>query len=386
MTRLPTLFRDGFRVFFLFAGLAACGFLAAWLGVLWTGDWPDGPVGASSWHAHEMLFGMIAAAIAGFLLTAVPNWTGVRAVSGWPLVGLGGLWLAARVALFPWTGAPLMLATALDVAFFPALGWMLAGPLLRAGKARNSAFLLLLGLLAAANLLIHLEWLGLVEDGADRGLALGLGVVTMMVTVIGGRILPAFTRNALGRAGGDIRSRPWVERATLAVTALSVPLGMIEAGGALFGGVALAAAALHALRLVGWRGWRAWRSPILWVLHLGYAWLPLAFLLKALHALAGIPAAAGTHALTAGACATLILAVMSRASLGHSGRPIVAAPLTVAAYALLTLAAALRVAAPLLPVDGVWPSLQGAGLVWVAAFALYLWVYTPILLSPRASA
>ncbi len=383
MTRTPILFHYGFRPFFLLSGLAACGLLAAWLGVLLTGEWPDGPMGASGWHAHEMLFGMIAAAIAGFLLTAVPSWTGTRAASGWPLIGLSGLWLAGRVALFPWTGAPPLLAALLDLAFFPALAVVLAGPLMRAGKARNSAFLLLLALLFTANLLIHLEWLEWVEDGVDLGLTLGLGVVLMMVTVIGGRILPAFTRNGLGRNGGDVASWPWVERATLGLTVALIPAGMFDADGGAFGGLALAAALAHALRLVGWRGWRAWRQPILWALHLGYLWIPVALLLKALHALAGIPAAAGVHALTIGAFATLILAVMTRAALGHTGRRVVAAPLTVMAYALLTLAAVARTASPLLPVDWVWPSLQGAGLAWLAAFALYLLAYAPILLAPR---
>lgn len=380
---LPVLFQYGFRPFFLLSGVAACGLIAAWLGVLITGDWPDGPIGASAWHGHEMLFGTIVAAIAGFLLTAVPSWTGTKALSGLPLIALTGLWLAGRLAVFPWSGVPEPLAALLDVAFLPALGAALAGPLFAAGKARNSAFLVLLGLLTLANLLIHLEWLGLVEDGIGPGITLGLGVVLMMVTVIGGRILPAFTRNGLGAQGALVRSCPRLEKATLASTAALVVAELFLTDGLVVGGLALAAAVAHGVRLAGWQGWRAWRSPILWVLHLGYLWVPVGLALTALHHLAGIPAASGVHALTAGAFATLILAVMSRASLGHTGRALVASPATVAAYVLLTLAAVARTASPLLPVEWVWPALQGAGLAWVVAFALYLAAYAPVLLAPR---
>ncbi|PWC34099.1 NnrS family protein [Azospirillum sp. TSO35-2] len=380
---VPILFRYGFRCFFLFSGLAAVGLLAAWLGVLLTGAWPDGPIGASVWHAHEMLFGMVVAAVAGFLLTAVPSWTGTKALSGMPLVLLSALWLAGRVAVFPWTGVPEPVAAVLDLAFLPALGVALARPLIAAGKWRNSAFLVLLALLTTANLLIHLEWLG-VADGVDAGFALGLGVVLMMVTVIGGRILPAFTRNGLGAAGRTVTSWPLVERATLLSTLALIPAAMIAPDSAVTGAVALVAAAAHAVRLAGWQGWRAWRSPILWILHVGYLWIPVALVLRALHALVDIPAAAGTHALTVGAFATLILAVMSRASLGHTGRPLLVSKATVAAYVLLTVAAAARTASPLLPVDWVWPALQGAGYAWVAAFILFLVAYAPVLLSPRA--
>ncbi|MBP2228858.1 uncharacterized protein involved in response to NO [Azospirillum agricola] len=382
--RTPVLFRYGFRPFFLLSGIAACGLIAAWVAVLITGAWPAGPAGAAAWHGHEMLFGTIVAAVAGFLLTAVPSWTGTKALSGAPLAGLTVLWLAGRFVVFPWSGVPQPLAALVDLAFLPALGVALARPLLAAGKLRNSAFLVLLALLTLANLLIHLEWLGVVADGIQPGVTLGLGIVLMMVTVIGGRILPAFTRNGLGAQGHRVRSWPWVERVVLASTLLLVLAEPFVPGGAALGLLMLAAALAHAVRLAGWQGWRAWRSPILWVLHLGYLWIPAGLTLKALHHLTDIPAAAGLHALTAGAFATLILAVMSRASLGHTGRPLVASSVTVAAYLLLTVAALARTASPLLPVEWLWPALQGAGLAWVAAFALYLVAYAPVLLRPRA--
>ncbi|MBK1838216.1 NnrS family protein [Azospirillum sp. YIM B02556] len=381
---IPILFQYGFRFFFLFSGVAAVGLLGAWLGVLVTGEWPDHAVGASAWHAHEMLFGTVVAAVAGFLLTAVPSWTGTKAVSGAPLMALAALWIAGRVAVFPWTGMPEPVAAVIDLAFLPGLGVALARPLVAAGKWRNSAFLILIALLTAGNLLIHLEWLDLLDGGAEAGFALGLGIVLMMVTVIGGRILPAFTRNGLGKAGLGVRSWPMVERPVLVLTLTLVPATMAAPDSVVTGLIALAAAVAHTVRLAGWQGWKAWRSPILWILHVGYLWVPMALLLRGLHALAGLPAAAGTHALTVGAFATLILAVMSRASLGHTGRPLVVSRSTVAAYVLLTVAAVARTASPLLPVEWVWSALQCSGYAWVAAFTLYLVAYAPVLLSPRA--
>ncbi|BAI76101.1 nnrS protein (plasmid) [Azospirillum sp. B510] len=381
---IPILFQYGFRFFFLASGVAAVGLLAAWLGVLVTGEWPDHAPGAGAWHAHEMLFGMVVAAVAGFLLTAVPSWTGTKAVAGAPLMALAALWVAGRVAVFPWTGMPEPVAAVIDLAFLPGLGVALARPLVAAGKWRNSAFLILLALMTVANLLIHLDWLELLDGGTEAGLALGLGIVLMMVTVIGGRILPAFTRNGLGKAGLALRSWPLVERSTLALTLLLVPATMLAPDSVVTGLIALAAAVAHAVRLAGWRGWKVWRSPILWILHVGYLWVPVALGLRGLQALAGLPAAAGIHALTVGAFATLILAVMSRASLGHTGRPLVVSRLTVAAYALLTVAAVARTASPLLPVEWVWAALQWSGYAWVAAFTLYLAAYAPILLAPRA--
>ena len=146
---IPILFQYGFRFFFLFSGVAAVGLLGAWLGVLVTGEWPEHAVGASAWHAHEMLFGTVVAAIAGFLLTAVPSWTGTKAVAGAPLMALAALWIAGRVAVFPWTGMPEPVAAVIDIAFLPGLGLALARPLVAAGKWRNSAFLILIGLLAS---------------------------------------------------------------------------------------------------------------------------------------------------------------------------------------------------------------------------------------------
>lgn len=383
----PLIFAYGFRPFFLLSGVAALSLLVGWIVVLATGAWPDTGIPAVSWHAHEMLFAFVSAAVAGFLLTAVPSWTGTKALSGWPLAVLVGLWLAGRLALLPVSGVPLPLATLLDLAFFPALGVALAGPLFKAGKLRNTAFLILLGLMTGANLLFHLDWLGLLSGGTEYGEALALGVVLMMVTVIGGRIIPAFTRNALRARNVDspVDSPALLEKVTLVSTLLMIPADLALPGSVVAGLLALVAAVAHALRQSHWQPLKTLGQPILWVLHVGYVWVPVALACKAAHLLLGIGAESGwMHALTAGAFSTMILAVMTRATLGHTGRALVVTRPTVAAYILLTVAAALRVAAPDLPGGLYMTALQGAGAAWIGAFVLYLWVYAPILLSPRA--
>ncbi|MGQ9365884.1 NnrS family protein [Azospirillum sp. A39] len=377
----------GFRPFFLFAGVAAAALVALWLLVLIGGAWPDGAVGPVQWHAHEMLYAFVAAAVAGFLLTAVPNWTGTAALTGRPLGALVGLYLAGRLVLVPGAGVPPLPAALVDLAFLPALGGALAGPLVRAGKGRNTAFLGLLGLLFTGNLLFHLEWLGIAGDGVRLGQTLAIGTVVMMIAVIGGRIVPAFTRNALAQRGVavDVTPLPWLERTTLAATLLLIPAELALPGSAAVGALALLAAAAHAARLARWHGPKTLDQPLVWVLHAGYAWLPVGLALKAATALgAPVSDGAGIHALTAGTFATMILAVMTRASLGHSGRPLAVGAAVASTYRLVLAAAALRVLAAEAPGGLYWPLLEAAGAAWLAAFTLYLAVYAPILLTPRA--
>lgn len=380
------VFGYGFRPFFLFAGLSAPALVVVWLAVL-TGIVPlPGDVAAVSWHAHEMLFGFVIAAVAGFLLTAVPNWTGSKGLSGWPLAGLFALWVAGRFASLPALAAE-PVAAIIDVAFLPVLGAVLAHPLVRARKWSNTAFLGLLALLAAGNLLVRLEWLGVAASSAAPGTALAIGVVLMMVTVIGGRIVPAFTRNTL-KARGDATVIPApsrIDAATVALTAAVVATEVLAPETVVAGGVALVAAAAHGARLARWRADRTLRDPLLWVLHLGYAWIVVALALKAAWLLGGaVGGTAWLHALTAGGFATMILGVMSRAALGHSGRPLVVPKATAVAFGVLTLAAAARVLAPLAVGIGYTDWLAVAGGMWTLAFGLFLIDYAPILLRPRA--
>jgi uncharacterized protein involved in response to NO len=380
---LPVL-AYGFRTFFLLAAAAAVGLVAIWLAVLLGMEWPDG-LPAVAWHAHEMLFGFVAAAVAGFLLTAVPSWTALPPVCGARLAFLALLWLMGRIASLPPLAAS-PLAAAIDIAFLPAVGTLLAAPLIAAGKARNTVFLALLLGLTFANLLMRLEWMGWAAGSASYGMTLAVGIVLLMVTVIGGRIVPAFTRNALRETRPDlvIAARPLLDRATILATLFMVALDLALPLSTLATLVTAAAALLHAVRLGGWKPAWTLSRPLLWVLHLGYAWIPIALALKTGAAL-GIAWGAGwLHALTIGVFATMILAVASRAALGHTGRPLIAPGPAVAAFALVSVTAVLRAALDSLPPAFYAAALYASGLAWIAAFLLWLWVYAPILVQARA--
>jgi uncharacterized protein involved in response to NO len=381
--RFP-VFAYGFRTFFPLAAAAAVVLVSAWLAGLLGIGWP-GDVPAVAWHAHEMLFGFVGAAVAGFLMTAVPSWTGMTPVAGARLALLALLWLLGRLAsLPPFAASPA--AAVLDIAFLPATGALLAGPLIAAGKLRNTAFLALLVGLALANLLIRLEWIGWAAGTAAYGTSLALGIVLVMVSVIGGRILPTFTQNALRESRPElaIPSRPRLDRATILATVLMVAMDLALPGGILAVLLTGAAALLHAVRLAGWHSARTLSRPLLWVLHLGYAWIPVALALKLAAAL-GLGWGAGwIHALTVGAFATMILAVSSRAALGHTGRPLVAPRAVVASFLLISAAALLRTVLDALPAGLYVPALLLSGLAWIGAFLLWLWAYAPILFRPRA--
>ncbi len=382
------LFAQGLRPFFLLAGLDAMFNVAAWLVFyLHPALWPDASLPAMYWHGHEMLFGFIGAAIGGFLLTAVPGWTGRASYAGAPLVLLSAVWLCGRLAMFPFAGFPPVAAAAADLAFFPALVFALAPPLIRARKIHNLPFVLLLSGLFAADLLFHLERLGLLPNGEMIGLGLAADIVIILIVVIGGRIVPAFTRAGLARRRQMIwfANRPWLERAAIA-SAVAVLIGdaampLSPANGV----IAFTAAALQAVRLCQWQGWRARREPLIWVLHLGYGWLVVGLLLKGFWLTLDAPfAAKWFHAIGIGAFATMILAVMTRASLGHTGRALAAPAPMVASYLLVTLAAAVRVFGPAIAPAQYDAVIELAAALWIGAFALFTAVYAPILALPRA--
>ncbi len=372
-------FALGFRPFFLSAGLYAVLMMVLWLLVL-RGGLSVGGLSPFVWHGHEMLFGFAIAVIAGFLLTAAQNWTGIPTPSGPPLAALFLLWLAGRlVFLFPLL-PPLMIA-AIDFAFLPVLAIALALPVLRAKQLHNYPFPIMLLVLAAANALVHAGSLGWIAAGGSLGLHLATYVIVMMMTVMGGRVIPSFTDNKL-----RTRARRWktieilVPVSTLAalIAALIAPFSIVTAL------LAALAAVVHAVRLAGWYTNKYWSVPLLWILHLGYAWIAVGFALLALSA-ASMGAAAGSalHAFTAGGIGVLTLGMMARVSLGHSGRMLESAPLMTWAFVAVNLAALIRVAQPLL-FPGLYASgMVIAGVLWVVAFGLFAAIYTPILLRPR---
>ena len=380
-----SLFAYGFRSNFFLAGLAGLLLVPLWaLSFVWGArlgsGWPP-----TLWHGHEMLFGFIASAIAGFLLTAVPSWTGQKGFAGPPLIVLAVLWLSARLLIASSGLWPPLLTAAMDLAFLPALAVLVAPPLLRE-RSRNTPLLLVLGLLWLTNLVFHFAVIRNNPPLAIRALIAGIDIVLILVTVIGGRIVPAFTTAALRQRGttGVVQSR-----AVLTVLAVAA-MGLVTVGDVFWperpiaGLIAGVAACIQALRLLQWGTFRTLRQPIVWVLHVGYAWLPVGLALKATALLTGSAFAAfWLHALTIGALTTMIMAVMTRASLGHTGRPLAVDPLITAAYLLLSAAAAIRVFGLSsfklnYPVVIVW-----SALFWTMAFAIFVGVYSPILWRPR---
>lgn len=381
------LFEYGFRPFFLFAGLYAAVGILGWIGV-WLGTWtPATPLALSEWHAREMVFGFGAAALAGFLLTAVPNWTAMGPIHGARLASLFGVWLAGRIMAWL-SGEETAIAFAVvDLAFLPALAAIVSPGIVRRNLRRNGAFVLMLAILTSANAATHAEALGADWASARWGIELGLGVLLVMISIIGGRIVPAFTVGGLRMAGQPmaIEPAPRLDIVAIAATASFVIAWAIGAGEPVIGVAAAVAAVAHCARLARWKGWRSFGTPLVWILHLAYSWLVIGFALVAAHGLgAPIAVSAGFHALGAGAVGTMILAVMSRAALGHTGRPLVADRVTVIAYYLVTAGVGLRVATALFPDLADLATIGLAGGLWAGGFAVFTARYFPILVGPRA--
>ena len=384
--RFPPVLGYGFRPFFLAAGLAALVLVPWWaasftLGVPLPTSWPP-----MLWHSHEMVFGFIAAAIAGFLLTAVPSWTGQKGFAGRPLLLLSALWVAARLMIASASYWPPVLTAAVDLTFLPSLAALIVRPLLRS-QNRNTPLLLVLGLLWVADLIFHVALIRHDPPLALHAILVAIDVVLVLVTVIGGRIVPAFTAAALRPMGlqGEVASRTFLTIAAVAGM-VGVTLGDVFAPeGHLAGVLAGIAAVIQAWRLTQWGAHKTLRQPIVWILHLAYLWLPVGLGLKAVALLNGAAFSAfWLHALSIGVLSTMILAVMTRASLGHTGRPLVVHPVTTASYFLLAGAALIRVFG-LATLKVSYPMVvAGAAFLWTAAFLLFVVVYAPILCRPRA--
>jgi uncharacterized protein involved in response to NO len=359
----PILLASGHRLFFLFAALYAALALPMWL-LAWRGFLPL----TSTWHGHEMIFGFAIAAIAGFLLAAVPKWTNSKPFQG-PLVALlVGLWLLGRVAMW------LPGLALLDLLFVPVLAAVLGRQILRAGNRRNYGVPVLLMALWGIDVLFQF-------GQPNLALRVATYLVTTLIALIAGRIVPTFTRNALKMAGDpqhECVTPRWLDMlavpTVLAVAVTELVAPMSQASGI----AALLAAMVLGARMLGWRTWQTRRLPIVWILHVGYAFVPVGLALKAVADLGGpIGTFAALHALTAGAIGVMILAVASRAALGHAGLPLQVSRPTIVAYVLVTLGAVLRVALA-------HPhAVLAAGILWSLGYAVFAVVYWPILTRPR---
>lgn len=374
----------GFRPFFLGAALWASIALALWIAMLTTGLALPSRFDPLTWHIHEMLFGFVLAAVAGFLLTAIPNWTGRRPVSGALLGLLSGLWLLGRIDALISSWLPAWLAVAADIAFPFALVSIVAREIIAANNRRNFPMIVPVTVLAIAELLMDLGFLGFGSLGG-YGWRLGLAAILIMISVVGGRIVPTFTRNWLVK---DERNRlppapGFVDRASLGVLHAAL-LGWVFYPAAWLTGLALlCGAALNLWRLTRWRAADTRAEPLLLVLHVGYAWLVLGVGALGLATLdAEIPLSAAIHALTVGAVGTMILGVMTRVTRGHTGRELSADRPTSLIYMLVVLAAAARIVAAFVTAARTdW--LLAAAALWIAAFGLFTLRYAPLLLRPR---
>jgi len=385
----PALLSYGFRPFFLLGAAQAAIVVALW--VPWYLGLVDVPslLPPVAWHVHSLLFGYVPAIIAGFLLTAVPNWTGRLPVAGWPLAGLVALWLAGQAATLASAHLGARLTAAVALAFLCSVIVVAGREIVKAGNWRNMPVLLIVILLTVAQALFHWE----VErfGRADLSQRLAIGAIITLIALIGGRIVPSFTTNWLKRANPGRLPSPLghfdmlVMAVGVAALAAWIASVRVVVPGWLGGALLMLAGLLHIARQARWAPERCWREPLLAILHVGYLFVGLGFLLAGLAELSQghVAASAGIHAWTTGAVGTMTLAVMTRASLGHTGRPLTASPMTVGIYAGVVLAAGLRIASALLP-EHTMVLLTAAGVAWVAAFAGFALAYGPLLAGPRA--
>ena len=375
----PPILSYGFRPFFLLAGIAALIDMIAWIGAL-SGLWfVGGTAGPIAWHAHEMLFGYATAAACGFVLTAVPNWTGRLPVSGSPLLVLVAIWLAGRLCMaVPWLlGEPI--SAIVDWLFLPALSFVVAREVIVGKNWQNLRVAGGLGFLAVLNGWFHLATL--LDWDIDTILRLTVSIYVMLISHIGGKIVPSFTRNFLAKRSAPLpRTWGWLDNGALLATLVCLlawsvlpdwwgllPLGLVAAG-------------LQTLRLAGWRGWSTFAEPLLAVLHVAYAFVPLGLIAVGLAAIGVLSPPSALHVLTVGAIGMMTVSVMTRASRGHTGRPLTASPATTTTYVCLFLAALARPAAEVFP-EAYHALLVISGAAWILAFGLFVAEHGPMLLS-----
>ena len=371
------LWNLGFRSFYLLASSFAALSILVWAG-RFAGLLPDAYLPTPAWHGHEMLYGYTMAVVAGFLFTAVRNWTGRPTPTGATLMALAALWLAGRVLVL----TPFAIAAAVVNAAFPiAVAVGIGIPIVRSRSRRNYFFVALMLLLGAAVLAFHLSHLGVLPWPARASLQVGLDVVLFVLAVMGGRVIPMFTGN--GIPGVHAVRHPVVEKLALGSVLALLAADVLQLPSAVGAAVVLGAAVAHAARLRLWQPWRTLRTPLVWVLHLAYLWIVVHLLLRGLAALGLVGDLLAVHALTVGAIGGMTVGMMTRTARGHTGRPLVADGFEVACYVLVALAAAIRVFGGMLLPGAYVATVVVSGLCWSAAFALYAVRYWPVLSRPR---
>ena len=370
------LWQLGFRPFYLLASVFSALSIGLW--ALQFSGWLGTPyLAGPMWHAHEMLFGFTLAVIVGFLFTAGRNWSGRPTPTGVPLMALAALWVAGRVLVltpFGWAAA------IVNVAFPLAAAIGLAIPFIAARNQRNYFFVALLLLMALAVLGVHLAQLGVTQLPGWVGIQVALDVVLFIMAVMAGRVVPMFT-NAI--AGASATKRPWLEKAALSTTLAVLLADVLQLQGAALVAIAGLCAVAHLARWMLWQPWKTLRTPLVWVLHVAYAWIPVHLLLRGLAELGMVSSSAAVHALTAGAIGGLIIGMMTRTALGHTGRLLKASRTDVMCYLLVLAAALIRVFVPLFMPAQLVPAVLISAALWSAGFALYAVTYWPVLTRVR---
>lgn len=379
----PMLFGYGFRPFFLAAGLWAALGILLWLPQYFGQITLPTHFSALDWHIHEMLYGYVAATIAGFLLTAIPNWTGRLPVNGWPLACLGLLWLAGRAAILLSASMGSFAAALVDLSFLITLAVVAAREIVAGENWRNLRVLVVLGVLIVGNLVFHAEVL--IKGSADYGNRIGIAAVVLLISLIGGRVVPSFTNNWLVRNNPGRLPAPFsrFDLATVLTSALALLVWIAAPVHPITGASLLVAGCLQSVRLARWAGDRTLADRLVLVLHVGYAFVPIGFLLISISTWsAAVPVSAGIHAWTVGAIGLMTLGIMTRATLGHTGNPLQAGRMTQVVYALILIAAVLRIVAAFV---GTREILELAGCAWLAGFVCFLLAYGPLLALRRPS-
>ena len=381
------LFALGFRPFFLFAGSSAVILILIWLSQLvpktvFVSYLPKVTVYYSSvgWHAHEMLFGYSVAVIAGFLLTAAGNWTGVKIIHGWRLILLSAVWLAGRISPLI-SDIPNWFVAVSDLMFIPLLAIVIAVPLIRAKQWNNVIFIPLLLLMALANLLVHLSALDVISLSSIVGSRVMLYLVILLIALMGGRVIPFFTER--GVTGATTRKWTWIERLS-PLSIICFALSDIFYGDrVLTAYLAIFAVVVHSSRLAGWYSSKIWKVPLVWVLQLAYAWIIVGFIIKSLSLLSLNETGLAYHAFTVGGIGIMTLGMMARVSLGHTGREMQTNHWMVLAFFLINLATILRVILPLFTQGSYMQFITIAGWLWLLAFMIFVVIYTPMWIRPR---
>lgn len=385
----PSFFEQGFRPFFFSASLFAAIAVPTWLAMYAMGYELPGVLSGLDWHTHEMVFGFFPAILTGFLLTASPNWTGRDPISGATLASLFGLWLAGRLVLA--FGGLLgegfdAAARIIDIAFMVVVSILIWREILAGKNMRNVPICGLVTLVAIANIIFHAEVYGLLSS--DYGQRMGLGLIAFLISLIGGRVIPAFTRNWMMQK--QLSPLPTLfsgyDKIVLVTTLVALAAWVVNPDIVYLGWAFLLVAILHGIRILRWSGWKTGSEPLVLVLHVGYSWLIIAFFLMgiSLNFPGNLPWSSALHALTAGAIGTMTIAIMSRASLGHAGLPLTVTPATFLSYCLISAGAALRVLAYNLPFDPV-SMLTIGGLLWSGGYLVFIISYSTIFI-PRLAA